>query len=329
MNQTTDGRQLASQKPRPEVLDEYDIHPVAAMWPLIGEADAQELARDILEHGQKEPIWMFQGQLIDGRNRLVACDMAGVEPRFEEWRPAAAGETPVTFIMSKNLHRRHLTGSVRATIAVQVEEWLIAERKRIEDERNKVAANFPSAEQPPASPQTPKGSTEAVFGLGAPATSTVGSGKSVRVRDQAAKIVGVASGYVGDAKDIRKTSPETFERVASGELTIPAAQEALVDEARRDGVLADLGLRPGAKTAALRRLEEREHRAERQAEPARPRVKIRKFSRVESSRVEVSITATFGNPAKAEEWLERMAAEKSVLGLSFEVDGGDGPETLK
>jgi ParB-like chromosome segregation protein Spo0J len=72
-------------------------HPIADLFPLLKGEELQALADDIKENGLYEAILVFEGEIIDGRNRWRACKMAGVEPRIEER------------IISKNLRRRHLT----------------------------------------------------------------------------------------------------------------------------------------------------------------------------------------------------------------------------
>jgi hypothetical protein len=50
--------------------------------------------------------------LIDGRNRLKACEMAGVEPRFRQfpWEGDAEGKEAAIrrYIVRENLRRRHM-----------------------------------------------------------------------------------------------------------------------------------------------------------------------------------------------------------------------------
>jgi hypothetical protein len=67
------------------------------------------------ERGLLNPITLAGRQVLDGRNRLSACRLAGVKPRFEEWSDPGCG--PVAWVISQNLHRRHLNESQRAMIA--------------------------------------------------------------------------------------------------------------------------------------------------------------------------------------------------------------------
>ena len=61
------------------------IHLRAEMFPMMPEEELAELAEDIRENGLIHPIMLdTDGQVIDGRNRLAACKLAKVEPRFEK-----------------------------------------------------------------------------------------------------------------------------------------------------------------------------------------------------------------------------------------------------
>lgn len=92
----------------------YEIHPAATLFPLMTEDEYQGLKADIAEHGQREDIVVWCGKLIDGRNRLRACKELGREPDIAE---LDHDEDPWKYVISHNLHRRHLTTSQRAMIA--------------------------------------------------------------------------------------------------------------------------------------------------------------------------------------------------------------------
>jgi ParB-like nuclease domain len=95
----------------------FSVHPAADLFPLMPDDELDELAEDIKNHGQQNPIVLsVDGQLLDGRNRVIACERAGVEPKTR----TLTGGDPVAFIISMNLKRRHLDTSQRAMIAVGI-----------------------------------------------------------------------------------------------------------------------------------------------------------------------------------------------------------------
>lgn len=97
--------------------DTPKVHPVAAMFPMMSDAELDELAADIQANGQVHPIVRSaEGQLIDGRNRLAACEIAGIEPRYTTLPPDV---DPVAFILSCNVRRRQMTQGQCAMAIVQ------------------------------------------------------------------------------------------------------------------------------------------------------------------------------------------------------------------
>lgn len=93
-------------------------HPACELFPLLDDEALRKLADDIAQNGLIEPIVTFRGLLIDGRNRLRACDLVDVEPVTREFEGDEADVVP--WIVSKNLHRRHLTTSQRAMVAARL-----------------------------------------------------------------------------------------------------------------------------------------------------------------------------------------------------------------
>lgn len=91
-----------------------EIHPAANIFPMMTEEEYQGLKADIKEHGQREYITEWCGKIIDGRNRLRACEELGIEPDICE---LDADQDPYAYVISHNLHRRHLTESQRSMVA--------------------------------------------------------------------------------------------------------------------------------------------------------------------------------------------------------------------
>lgn len=88
-----------------------EIHPVADLFPMMTDDELNDLAADIKANGLVHPIVLDEnGVLIDGRNRLMACMRAGMEPQFARMN----GQDPVTFILSANIARRHMTKGQQA-----------------------------------------------------------------------------------------------------------------------------------------------------------------------------------------------------------------------
>src|SRR5262252_4640455 len=85
------------------------------MFPMMRGDELGALVEDIRANGLIEPIWTFEGQILDGRNRSIACGIAGVEPIYRPWM----GTEPLGFVISENLRRRHLDAGRRAAIAVR------------------------------------------------------------------------------------------------------------------------------------------------------------------------------------------------------------------
>jgi len=81
------------------------VHPIASLWPMLGNDELDDLADDIRRNGLMHPIVLDQhAQLVDGRNRLEACRRAEVAPDFI----TVTLEDPVAFILSANAARRHM-----------------------------------------------------------------------------------------------------------------------------------------------------------------------------------------------------------------------------
>ena len=98
-------------------MPKYEFHELANLFPLMGDAELDELAADIKANGQREPIWLYEGKILDGRHRYLAC--MKINAKFLETVWGGSGD-PLDFVLSKNLHRRHLDTSQRAMIAAEI-----------------------------------------------------------------------------------------------------------------------------------------------------------------------------------------------------------------
>ncbi|MCH9730663.1 MAG: hypothetical protein K0U84_13485 [Actinomycetia bacterium] len=175
-------------------------HPVADLFPMLSESELRSMADSILSDGLLNPCIKQGDMLLDGRNRLAACKLAGVEPRFIEYQ----GDSPVTFIIGVNLARRHLDKGQKVALALEIEPHFAEEaakrRKETEGRPSKLVENVPPVSKTPKS------------------------------RDQAAAIVGVSGKLVSAAKAIRAADPERFEKVKQGKLSVAKAKKEIKAE---------------------------------------------------------------------------------------------------
>jgi hypothetical protein len=203
-----------------------EYHEVAAIFPML-EGDAFEaLKQDIMVNGQRDPIWTYQGKIIDGRNRERACRELGIEPRIQEWD--GHGDL-VAFVISQNLHRRHLSEPQRAIVAARLKQRLAeAARKRL------------ATSTGGASPRPVAKLPEAEMG---------------RARDQAAALVSVSPRSVQSAcKVLVRGIPELAQAVERGEISISAAAAIAELRQKRQAKLVAQGPRAiRAKASELRR----------------------------------------------------------------------------
>lgn len=140
----------------------------------------------------------MHGKILDGRRRWKACHLAGTEPQTEE----VEADDPVAYVLSLNLHRRHLDTSQRAMVAARAREIFDREAK----ERIKVGAIH-----------------GAKSGHGQPVANLPEAGTG-RSRDKAAAAVNVGGRTVDAAtRVLQKGVSELVEAVDSGKVAVSRA----------------------------------------------------------------------------------------------------------
>jgi hypothetical protein len=99
-------------------MSEIRIHPAAEAYRLMTEDELASLAEDIKANGLHDPIIIGRvngaasDAIADGRNRERACEIAGIEPRYET-RQFKDEDELIAFIKSRS-ERRDLTKGQRA-----------------------------------------------------------------------------------------------------------------------------------------------------------------------------------------------------------------------
>lgn len=97
----------------------YELHPLCTFFPRMTGAEFDALRDDIKENGLKNPIVIHDGMILDGGNRYKACVEAGVDPVFIKYD----GADIAAFVLSMNMHRRHLSQGQYAAIVSSMQNW--------------------------------------------------------------------------------------------------------------------------------------------------------------------------------------------------------------
>jgi hypothetical protein len=82
-------------------------HPLADLFPLITGDAFHDLVADIKANGLRQPIVLYEGKILDGRNRYAAY-LAGADSFEQSHFVNYTGDDPRGFVISMNVHRRHL-----------------------------------------------------------------------------------------------------------------------------------------------------------------------------------------------------------------------------
>jgi hypothetical protein len=108
----------APNGPPPAPLTKLEIHPVANLFPPMREKEYEAFKAQIIKDQRiYDPIWTYQGKIIDGRHRQRVSEETGIPATYQEWD----GKGSLTeFVLSQNLHRRHLKEAQRAMVAARI-----------------------------------------------------------------------------------------------------------------------------------------------------------------------------------------------------------------
>lgn len=170
-----------------KIATTIEFHDAANIFPLDDE-NIESLAGDIKAHGQLCPIELLDGKILDGRRRWMACRQAGVEPEFVTVSP----EDPISYVISLNRHRRHLTPSQMSMVAARA-------RAMYDKEAD---ARMKSGKKSDPMENLPQGAA----------------------RDAAGKAVGVSGKSVDFASKVLKNAePEIIKAVDEGRMAVSTA----------------------------------------------------------------------------------------------------------
>ena len=117
----------------------YEIDDIASMVPMTSAIELEALKEDIKTNGQREPILLWRGKIVDGRNRQLACQSLGIKVKVKKINAKVSREKVLQMVKSYNT-RRNLTETQKVMSAVKYQEknggtnkyiakhWVVSER---------------------------------------------------------------------------------------------------------------------------------------------------------------------------------------------------------
>lgn len=192
------------------------LHPLCTLFPRLDGGEFAALRDDIATNGLQHAIVLHSGMILDGGNRYRACIEAGIDPIFEDF----PGGNLVAFVLSRNLHRRHMTPGQQAAIVASAQDWGRAQTIGSNQHAPKAGgpATLPDHDDADYSDLKSEKSESPAPPLSTVAQRAAQSGASERTQRMADKVA--------------RENPELARRVGQGDVSLPKAVEQLSQNAK-------------------------------------------------------------------------------------------------
>ena len=193
------------------------------IFPIMQPDDYNRLKDDLASNGYdpKNPIYTYQGDILDGWNRYRACGELNIQPVYREFTGTDA--QAFEFVMRTN-KRRNLTSSQWAVIAEESIDMMQTVKEQVEKDRRKKQAETQSITK----------SNEAITELIPPQPSfhemkeiDSESKSEKETRTIFAKSFNTNPPYIAAVKKLKINNPAIVEQIKSGEKTISQAKKEL------------------------------------------------------------------------------------------------------
>ncbi len=189
--------------------DELTAHPLAEILPMMRDDEMNELTESIDCVGQQEPVVMFEGKVLDGRNRVEACRRLGCPVEARSF--SGTNIDALEFVTDSNLQRREMTASQKACAAVDLIPHL---REGVQEERRKKITQ--RALEREKRRRDPAAGPDPCINAGI-------CSDEITTADIAANILAVSTRYVNYAQQLKSQRPVVFAAVKAGAKTLTAA----------------------------------------------------------------------------------------------------------
>lgn len=268
----------------------YQISDISAASPEMNARVFQELVESIRDQGQLVPIWKSGDEIIDGRKRLRACILLGIEPVVVDVSPS---QDTVAVAYSLNILRTHYTTSQRAMFA---------------ESRANMTKGDGAARR-----HADQGESPAYLNLEMQKRSIT----------EAAQEAGVSAGAVNVARAIRRNgAPEVTTAVVAGALTLYSAEQivkTVPKGAQPAAVVKVVAAAGGGRQTPARVLgKPTENRS-----PVRP-LALRMERGLDQLETAIELLAKFVQEGEVlAEWVKRLSVARTQLGRIIDAARGN------
>lgn len=192
------------------------------IFPEAKKEDFERLKADIEANGfdKSQPITTYEGEILDGWNRLKACQELTIASVFTKFNGSASDA--IAFVMRTN-KRRNLNSGQWATIAAEAEELIAA----IAGEAAKNKGGRPKAEDKKPFKEGLNWDTGAEKKPGKIISPVSDSPNEAKTAAKVAEVFNTNSTYVKNAVKMKEAAPEVFEKVKAGTMTMQDGMKAV------------------------------------------------------------------------------------------------------
>lgn len=176
------------------LIMKYTQHEVGKCYPRQTKEEQQALRESIKQHGLIHEIWLYEGKILSGWERYLACLDVGVTPRFRDFENTVI--TAPQFVAAENAERRHQSVSSLAASAAMLKQYIQSSVKELQYKKSSETHKYRTPSQKDRN----------------------NSGAKI-----AGKMFGVHHDAVLKAQKVMRVDPSTFQRLHAGEISISEA----------------------------------------------------------------------------------------------------------
>ncbi len=221
---------MSKPKSKKPTTKTYLFHEISSYLPLLEGEEYDALVEDIQQFGQIEDAVLYEGKILDGRNRYRACKQLGIELKVREWKPSeATGMSPLQFVISENIIRRHLNTAQKSEVGL----LLLEEEEKLAEKRISELAKLQPQDENGKFMKKGKGVQDSQFDD----EKIVAKGKSREIVAKQVKVSGKSIQQAKKIKQVAKHEPiiaKEWEEAKKGEKGVDAVYQKakVVEEAQ-------------------------------------------------------------------------------------------------